>query len=68
MLSVPRYYEPDSFEQRVSCWWKLSAVQLGDMACSSWLVSERIKLSVLSQPVKRRLGGWYEMATSLGPT
>jgi hypothetical protein len=31
-------------------------------------VSERVQLSAESQPAKRRLGGWCEMAVSLGLT
>jgi hypothetical protein len=45
---------------------ELSTVQLSEVMWSSWLVSERVQLSVGSQPVKRRLGRWCEMATSLG--
>jgi hypothetical protein len=30
-------------------------------------VIERLQLSVESHPVKRRLGGCYDMAASLGP-
>jgi hypothetical protein len=35
---------------------------------SKWLVSERGQLSIESQPVKRRLRGWCEIAASLGPS
>jgi hypothetical protein len=48
---------------------ELSTVQFSELTCSSWLVSERVQLqfsSVESQPVKRRQGGWCEMAASLG--
>jgi hypothetical protein len=34
---------------------KLSAVKLSELTRSSWLVSERVQLSVESQSVKRRL-------------
>jgi hypothetical protein len=47
---------------------ELSEVQLSEVTCSSWLVSERVQLSVESQPVKRRIGGWCEMTASLGPS
>jgi O-acetyl-ADP-ribose deacetylase (regulator of RNase III) len=43
---------------------ELSAVQLSEVTRSSLLVSERVQLSVESQPVKRRLGGWREMTAS----
>jgi hypothetical protein len=68
MWSVPRCYKQDSLKQRVSCRWELSAVQLSKVTWSSWLVSESVQLSAGSQPVERRLGGWCEMATSLGPS
>jgi hypothetical protein len=68
LWSMPRCYKQDSLKQPVSCWFKLSAVQLSEVTWSSWLVSERVQLTVGSQPVKRRLGGWCEMAASLGPS
>jgi hypothetical protein len=76
MLSVTRWYKQESLKQRVSCWLGLSVVHLSEVKWSevkwsSWLVSERVQLigqlSVESQLVKIRVGGWCEMATSLGP-
>jgi hypothetical protein len=52
MWFVPKCYKQDqSLSGR-----ELSAVQLSEVTCSSWLVSERVQLSVESQPVKRRVG------------
>jgi hypothetical protein len=41
-------------------------VQLSEGKQSSWLVGERVQLSVECQPVKRKLGGWCEMVANLG--
>jgi hypothetical protein len=50
---------------------QLSAVQLrvhssAELCNGGWEEMALYELSVESQPVKRRLGGWYEMAASLG--
>jgi hypothetical protein len=53
MWSVPRCHKQDNLKQRSSCRLELSGVQLSEVTRSSWLVSERVQLSVESQPVKR---------------
>jgi hypothetical protein len=45
-----------------------SEVKWSEVKWGSWLLGERVQLSVESQPVKRRLGGWCQMAASLGPS
>jgi hypothetical protein len=68
MWSVPRCYKQDSLKQRVNFWLEFWVVQVSEVTWSSWLVSERVQLSVESHLMKRRLGGWCEMAASLGPS
>jgi hypothetical protein len=69
--SVPRCYKQVSLKQRSSCWLELSVDQLRvtstpiELSDVKYLVCQRAS-SVESQPMKRGLGGWCEMAASLG--
>jgi hypothetical protein len=67
MWFVPKCYKQGQSSYGAE---ELSAVQMSEATRSSWLVSERAQLrfgSVESQPVKRRIGCWCEMAASPGP-
>jgi hypothetical protein len=58
--AAPRLYNEDISQDAVTC--QFSWVKRREVA-DDWE-----QLSVESQPVKRRLGGWGEMATSLEPS
>jgi hypothetical protein len=60
---APRLYNEDS--RRAAVRVVSSSVESSGV---TELVGERVQLSVKSQLVKRRLGDWCEMATSLGPS
>jgi hypothetical protein len=65
MWFMPRCYKQDSLKQWVSCQ-QFSWVKWHEVA--GWWVREFSCQFSWSQPVKKRLGGWCEMATSLGPS
>jgi hypothetical protein len=67
ILSVlSSYKEEFSWESAVEFRSSKWAVQLSEVTWSSWLVRERVQLPVECQPMRRRLRGWCEMASSLG--